>query len=147
MAPQPPTAERPPVDTRIRVRYSETDQMGIVYHANYIVWMEVGRVEYFRATGLRYRDIEIDDGILLMVAEVHCRFRAPAHYDEEVTVRTRLRTADPRMVCFEYELLGEDGRPLATGYTKHVFCGRDRRPHRLPQKYCAAFGIADNRAS
>lgn len=129
-----------PVETRLRVRYAETDQMGVVYHANYIVWMEVGRVEYFRSTGLRYRDIE-HEGILLMVAEVHCRFRAPAHYDEEITIRTSVREADPRMVRFDYELLGEDGRSLATGYTKHVFCGRDRRPHRLPEKYHPAFGI------
>jgi acyl-CoA thioester hydrolase len=135
-----PPSERPSIETRVRVRYAETDQMGVVYHANYIVWMEVGRVEYFRSTGLRYRDIE-HEGILLMVAEVHCRFRAPAHYDEEVTIRTSLSEADARMVRFDYELLGEDGRALATGYTKHVFCGRDRRPHRLPEKYHAAFGI------
>jgi len=130
----------PAVEARLRVRYAETDQMGVVYHANYIVWMEVGRVEYFRSTGLRYRDIE-KDGVLLMVAEVHCRFRAPAHYDEEVTVRTSLREADARLVRFDYELLGEDRRSLATGYTKHVFCGPDRRPRRLPEKYHAAFGI------
>ena len=73
-------------ETRIRVRYAETDQMGVVYHANYIIWMEVGRVEFFRANGLRYRDMERDDGVLLAVAEVQCRFRAPALYDEEVSV-------------------------------------------------------------
>jgi acyl-CoA thioester hydrolase len=139
---KPVAAQRPAVETRLRVRYAETDQMGVVYHANYIVWMEVGRVEYFRSTGMRYRDIETDDGIFLMVAEVHCRYRAPAHYDEEITVRTTVAEADPRMVRFDYELLGEDGRSLATGYTKHVFCGRDRRPHRLPEKYHPAFGIA-----
>ena len=133
---------RPPVETRLRVRYAETDQMGVVYHANYIIWMEVGRVEYFRAAGLRYRDLERDDGILLLVAEVGCRFQSPAAYDEEVLVRTRVVAASPRMIHFEYELLAaEDGRALAHGFTKHVFCGRDRRPTKLPEKYRALFAI------
>jgi acyl-CoA thioester hydrolase len=105
--------------------------------------MEVGRVEYFRAAGLRYRDLERDDGILLLVAELGCRFLGPALYDEEVIVRTRLAEARPRMIHFEYELLSaEDGRTLAQGFTKHVFCGRDRRPAKLPEKYRALFGIA-----
>src|SRR5207302_10669912 len=78
-----------------------------------------------------FRSIE-QEGILLMVAEVHCRFRAPAHYDEEVMVRTTIREADPRMVRFDYDLLGEDRRSLAVGYTKHVFCGpEDRKSTRL----------------
>ena len=130
------------VETRLRVRYAETDQMGVVYHANYIVWMEVGRVEFFRSTGLRYRDLE-REGILLVVTEVGCRFKAPALYDEEVIVRTRVVDASPRMIHFEYELLvAEDGgRTLAHGFTKHVFCGRDRRPAKLPEKYRALFGI------
>lgn len=130
------------VETRLRVRYAETDQMGVVYHANYLVWMEVGRVEYWRARGLRYRDMEREDGILLVVAEANCRYQAPAYYDEEIIVRTRLAEANPRMVRFEYELLAaEDCRVLATGYTKHVFCGRDRRPVKLPAKYHAALGL------
>jgi YbgC/YbaW family acyl-CoA thioester hydrolase len=74
------------VEARVRVRYAETDQMGVVYHANYLVWMEVGRVEYWRAAGLRYRDMEQEDGVLLVVAEVNCRYRAPALYDEEVVI-------------------------------------------------------------
>jgi acyl-CoA thioester hydrolase len=130
------------VETRLRVRYAETDQMGVVYHANYLVWMEVGRVEFWRASGLRYRDMERDDGILLVVAEANCRYQAPAFYDEEIVVRTRLADANPRMVRFEYELVAaDDQRVLATGYTKHVFCGRDRRPVRLPAKYHAALGL------
>ena len=130
------------VDARLRVRYAETDQMGVVYHANYIIWMEVGRVEYFRAAGLRYRDLEREDGVLLLVAEVGCRFKAPAFYDEEVIVRTRVPEASARMIHFEYELLSaEDGRTLAHGFTKHVFCGRDRRPAKLPEKYRPIFGI------
>src|ERR1700731_4604125 len=93
-----------PVETRLRVRYAETDQMGIVYHANYLVWMEIGRVEYCRARGVRYRDMEQDDGILLAVAEASCRYAAPALYDEEVTVRTRVAQATPRMIRFDYEI-------------------------------------------
>ena len=124
------------VETRLRVRYAETDQMGVVYHANYLIWMEVGRVEYWRAAGLRYRDMEREDGILLVVAEANCRYLAPAVYDEEVIVRTSVAEASPRMIRFDYELLAaDDGRKLATGYTKHVFCGADRRPAKLPQKY------------
>jgi len=130
-----------PVETRLRVRYAETDQMGVVYHANYLIWMEVGRVEYWRAAGLRYRDMEREDGILLVVAEVHCRYLAPAVYDEEVIIRTSVAEANPRMIRFEYEILASDGRRLANGYTKHVFCGADRRPAKLPQKYHQKLGI------
>jgi acyl-CoA thioester hydrolase len=130
------------VDTRVRVRYAETDQMGVVYHANFLIWMEVGRVEYWRAAGLRYRDMEKDDGILLVVAEVNCRYLSPAVYDEEVIIRTSIAEASPRLIRFEYELLAaEGGRRLATGYTKHVFCGTDRRPTKVPRKYYAKLGI------
>ena len=132
----------PSVETRLRVRYAETDQMGVVYHANYLIWMEVGRVEYWRAAGLRYRDMEREDGVLLVVAEVNCRYLSAAVYDEEVIVRTSVAEATPRMIRFDYELLAaDDGRKLATGYTKHVFCGADRRPAKLPQKYHETLGI------
>ena len=83
-----------PVDTRLRVRYAETDQMGVVYYANYLIWMEVGRVEYCRAAGIRYRDMEDDDGILLVVAEANCRYLAPARYDDEVRI-ANLRSPRP----------------------------------------------------
>jgi acyl-CoA thioester hydrolase len=130
------------VEARVRVRYAETDQMGVVYHSHYLVWMEVGRVEYFRAAGMRYRDLEQQEGLLLMVAEANCRYLSGARYDEEVVIRTQLSEATPRMLRFEYELsAAEDGRRLATGYTKHVFCNRERRPSKLPQRYHAAFGI------
>jgi acyl-CoA thioester hydrolase len=130
------------VETRVRVRYAETDQMGVVYHANYLVWMEVGRVEYWRAAGLRYRDMEREDGVLLVVAEANCRYRSPAVYDEEVIIRTRVAEASARLVRFEYELVSaDDGRRLATGYTKHVFCDRDKRPAKCPAKYHATLGI------
>lgn len=132
----------PTVETRLRVRYAETDQMGIVYYANYLVWMELGRVEWCRAAGVRYRDMEIDDGILLAVAEASCRYASPARYDEEVIVRTWIAAAHPRMIRFAYEMVeAATSRVLATGETKHVFSGPDLKPRKLPEKYRAAFGM------
>ena len=131
------------VDTRLRVRYAETDQMGVVYYANYLIWMEVGRAEYCRAAGIRYRDMEIEGEIFLTVVEVNCRYRSPATYDQEVGIRTWIEEANPRMVRFGYEMTeAGGGRALVTGATKHIFCGRDRKPRKLPEKYHAAFGIA-----
>lgn len=125
------------------MRYAETDQMGVVYHANYLVWMEIGRVELCRASGIRYRDMEREDGVLLTVAEVQCRYVSPARYDDEVIVRACIEEAHPRMVRFGYELCrAEGGETLARGMTKHLFCGRDMRPTRLPEKYHPLFGIA-----
>ena len=129
--------------TRLRVRYAETDQMGVVYYANYLVWMEVARVEYCKALGFRYKDMELEDGVMLAVVEAQCRYLYPARFDEEVIVETRIAKASTRLVSFEYEMrLVEDGRKLASGETRHVFCGRDLRPVRLPEKYRANFGIA-----
>jgi acyl-CoA thioester hydrolase len=129
-------------EIRLRVRYAETDQMGVVYHANYLVWMEMGRVELCRSMGLRYRDLEESDGILLTVAEVSCRYLFPVRYDDEVVVRTSITQASPRLVRFGYEMVsGESTRKIATGSTTHVFCGTGLRSCRLPAKYWAAFGI------
>jgi acyl-CoA thioester hydrolase len=130
-----------PYETRIRVRYAETDQMGVVYHANYLVWMEVGRVAYCKARGFEYKQMELQDGVFLAVAEAHCRYASPARFDEEVVIRTWVAEANPRMVRFAYEmLLAEGGRKLATGETKHIFLGRNLRPCRLPEKYRESFG-------
>ncbi|MEO8662864.1 MAG: thioesterase family protein [Bryobacteraceae bacterium] len=96
-------------ETQLRVRYAETDQMGVVYHANYLVWMEMGRVEYCRAKGIRYRDMEEQDGILLAVVEVNCRFLSPARYDDEVIVRTWIERAHRRLVQFRYDERVLDG--------------------------------------
>lgn len=132
-----------PIETRLRVRFAETDQMGIVYYANYFIWMELGRVEWCRARGVRYRDMEAEDGILLTVAEAACRYISPARYDEEVAIQTEIRRSSPRLVEFTYALIStETGLKLATGSTTHVFCGRDLRPTRLPEKYRGAFGIS-----
>jgi acyl-CoA thioester hydrolase len=130
-------------ETRLRVRYAETDQMGVAYYANYLVWMELGRVEYCRAAGLRYRDMERDDGVLLAVAEASCRYLAPARYDDEIIVKTWVERAHSRMVQFAYELRrADDGRLIATGYTKHVFCDQEMRSCRMPAKYRPLFGLA-----
>ena len=126
---------------KVRVRYAETDQMGVVYHANYLVWMEVGRVAYCKARGFEYKEMELHDGVFLAVAEAHCRYASPARFDEEVVIRTWVAEANPRMVRFAYEmLLGDGGRKLATGETKHIFLGRNLRPCRLPEKYRESFG-------
>ena len=132
----------PPHETRIRVRYAETDQMGVVYYANYLVWMEVGRVEYCKARGFDYKQMEMEDGVFLAVAEARCRYASPARFDEEVVIRTWVEEANPRMVLFAYEMrLAADGRKLATGETKHIFLGRDMRLCRMPEKYREKFGI------
>lgn len=127
--------------TSIRVRYAETDQMGIVYYANYLVWMEVARVECCRAIGFHYKDMELDDGILLAVAESHCRYVSPARFDEEISIATTIPDVNRRMVTFDYEMTCATRR-IATGSTRHVFLGRNLRPVRLPDKYAALFGIA-----
>jgi len=128
-------------ETRIRVRYAETDQMGIVHHANYLVWMEAARVEFAKTSGFDYREMERQDGIFMVVAEARLRYSAPARFDDEVTVEIRIAEARPRMVRFDYEIRGADGRMLVTGATTHVFCGRDLKPCRVPEKYRACFGL------
>lgn len=127
-------------EASLRVRYAETDQMGIVYHANYFAWMEVGRIEFCRAAGLRYRDLEREEGILLSVVEVGARYSAPARYDDEIIVKTWVGEANPRMVVFRYEIReAAEGKVLVTGFTKHLFLGRDFKPHKLPERYRAIF--------
>ena len=130
------------IETRLRVRYAETDQMGVVYYANYLVWMEVGRVELCRALGFNYSDMEREDGVLLAVAEACCRYLSPARYDDEVIVKTWIEEANTRMATFGYEMrLAEGDRVVATGQTRHIFVDREMRRARLPQKYHAMFGL------
>jgi acyl-CoA thioester hydrolase len=132
----------PVTESRLRVRYAETDQMGVVYYANYLIWMEVGRVDLCKACGFNYRDIEQDAGVFFAVAEASCRYRAPAHFDDEVIVKTWIEHANTRIVIFAYEMrLAENDRVLATGSTRHVFVNRQMQRTRLPAKYQAAFGI------
>jgi acyl-CoA thioester hydrolase len=126
--------------TTIRVRYAETDQMGVVYYANYLVWMEVARVDYCKSIGFNYKDMEIDDGILLAVAESHCRYISPARFDDEVSIITKVSSAGRRLVTFDYEM-SCGARRLAEGQTRHIFLNRAFRPVRVPEKYAALFGI------
>jgi acyl-CoA thioester hydrolase len=135
--------QTPPLDfeTRVRVRYAETDQMGVVYHANYYVWMEIGRVEYVRSCGLEYKDLE-RDGLFLAVVETQCRYLSPARYDDEVAIRTRMTSATARTVEFAYDLRsGLTDRLLASGSTRHMWLNHDWRPTALPDLYRSALGI------
>jgi acyl-CoA thioester hydrolase len=127
-------------DFTVRVRYAETDQMGVVYHSNYLIWFEVGRVELMRALGFDYKSMEIDDDCYIVVADVHCRYHCPARYDEQLTVRTRIVEAKNRVLKFGYELFRQpDNRLLATGETTHVACNRAGHVKHFPDKYKAAF--------
>ena len=130
-------------ETRLRVRYAETDQMGVVYHANHLIWFEVGRVELMRQMGFLYRDMEREDGRFIAVAEARCRYRAPVYYDEEVVVRTRLKSIRESVVVFTYELLRADNRKLlAEGETVHVVTNSEMKLASLPEKYLKAFRAA-----
>ena len=132
-----------PHQTRVRVRYAETDQMGVVYYANYLVWMEVARVEFCQSLGFRYKDMEIEDGVMIAVVEAQCRYLYPARFDDEVIVETWIAAANPRIVSFGYEMrLAEGDRKVATGTTRHIFCNREMKPVRLPVKYREAFSVA-----
>lgn len=127
-------------DVTIRVRYAETDQMGVVYHSNYLIWFEVGRVEIMRSLGFDYKKMEAEDDCYLVVAEVQCRYHHPARYDELLTVRTRILAAKNRMLKFGYELFRQpDQKLLATGYSTHISCRRDGHVKHFPEKYKNAF--------
>jgi acyl-CoA thioester hydrolase len=118
--------------TRVRVRYAETDRMGVVYYANYLVWFEVGRTEWLRESGWTYRDME-RDGVLLPVIEAHCEYRQPARYDDDVEIRTRATLLSPIRIRFDYELrLTAATDPAAIGHTIHAAVDPNGRPCRLP---------------
>lgn len=124
----------------LRVRYAETDQMGIVYYANFFVWFEIGRTDFCRQHGFRYRDMEQQDGLYIIVAEARCRYKAPARYDDEILVRTCLRGARRRVLTFGYEVYRQaDQQLLAEGETVHVITDREGRPRALPEKYRELF--------
>jgi len=130
-------------ETRLRVRYAETDQMGVVYHSNHLIWFEVGRVEFMRQMGFSYRDMEREDGRFIAVAEAKCRYRAPVYYDEEVVIRTHLKNVRESVVVFSYELLrAEGGALLAEGETTHIVTDANMKVSALPEKYLSAFRTA-----
>jgi acyl-CoA thioester hydrolase len=130
-------------ETRLRVRYAETDQMGVVYHSNHFIWFEVGRVELLRQLGFSYRDMESEDDRYIAVAEAKCRYRAPVRYDEEVLVRTELLNVRDSVVHFGYELRrAQDGALLAEGETTHIVTDRQMKIVALPEKYLKVFRAA-----
>jgi acyl-CoA thioester hydrolase len=124
------------VDVDIRVRYAETDQMGVAYYANYLVWFEVGRSEFCRERGFRYGDLETS-GYKLVVSDVHCRYRSSARYDETVIVRTRLKDANKRMITFGYQILRKDPKEevIAEGETQHICVDSNGKTRSLPERF------------
>ena len=136
-------ARRGYADTTVRVRYAETDQMGVVYHANYLVWFEVGRVEYMRQVGLEYRDMEREEGALIAVIEARARYKAPARYDDQLLVRTTLASVRGSVIRFTYAIFrsGATGadQVLCEGETVHMVVGRDMKRRALPEHYAEHF--------
>jgi acyl-CoA thioester hydrolase len=129
--------------TRVRVRYAETDQMGVVYHANYLVWFEVGRVELMRRRGLDYKRMEIEEGCGIAVVEATARYKAPARYDDELIVETTVTMVRGPVIRFAYRIVRvEDGLLLCEGETVHVTVGRDMKRRPLPKKYAELLGAA-----
>jgi acyl-CoA thioester hydrolase len=133
-----------PVTTEARVRYAETDQMGIVYYANYLVWFEIGRVEVLRTLGLSYRQLEIENQCILPVVEATCRYRAPARYDDEILIEARPSLLRGSVLKFAYRIYrkanqaGKERELLAEGETVHVVCDGQLNKKSLPEKYEAA---------
>ena len=134
-------------EVRLRVRYAETDQMGVVYHANYFVWFEVGRVELLRQMGFSYRDMEQSDGCFIAVVDARCRYKAPARYDDEIIVRTHLKNVRESLVHFGYELVrASDGLLLAEGETTHIVTDAQMKTRTIPEQYVGAFREAANKS-
>jgi acyl-CoA thioester hydrolase len=133
-------------ESRLRVRYAETDQMGVVYHSNYFIWFEIGRVELMRQMGFSYRDMEQADGLFIAVVDASCRYKAPARYDDEIIVRTHLKNVRGSVVHFGYELVRADDRELlAEGETTHIVTDAQMKVATLPEKYLKAFREAAGR--
>jgi acyl-CoA thioester hydrolase len=132
-----------PVTTEVRVRYAETDQMGIVYYANYLVWFEIGRVELLRALGLTYNRLEIEHQCILPVIEASCRYRAPARYDDQIVIETRPSMLRGSILKFAYQVWrkateAEERKLLAEGETVHVVCDGQLNKKHLPERYAEA---------
>ncbi|NWF94055.1 MAG: acyl-CoA thioesterase [Syntrophaceae bacterium] len=123
------------VDCEIRVRYAETDQMGVAYYANYLVWFEVGRSEFCRKRGFSYADLEAS-GYKLVVTDAHCRYRNAARYDEVVTVRTWLKGMNRRMITFGYRILRKEKEEIvAEGETRHLCLDSNGKPKTMPETF------------
>ena len=125
------------VDVEIRVRYAETDQMGVAYYANYLIWFEIGRSEFCRERGFSYADLEAT-GYKLVVTDVHCRYRNSARYDETLLIRTWLTGLNKRMITFGYQILRpEKEEVIAEGETRHLSLDSKGKPKSLPQEFSA----------
>lgn len=123
-------------ETKLRVRYAETDKMGIVYYANYLVWFEIGRTDYCRARGFSYREMEESEDAFLVVAEAYCRYKAAAYYDDELIVRTHITELRKRSLRFGYEIVrASNGQVVAEGETGHVVTDSTGRVRSLPESY------------
>lgn len=131
------TAKEPAIaEARVRVRYAETDQMGVVYHANYLVWFEVGRVELMRQRGLDYKRLEEEEGCWIAVVEATARYKAPARYDDELIIETRVLMVRGPVIRFGYRILrAADRHLLCEGETVHVVLGRDMKKRTVPRRY------------
>jgi acyl-CoA thioester hydrolase len=127
-------------ETRLRVRYAETDQMGVVYHANHFIWFEVGRVELLRQLGFSYREMEQNDACFIAVVDARCRYKAPVRYDDEVIVRTHLKNVRESVIHFTYELVrAANGELLAEGETTHIVTDEKMKARLFPERYLNAF--------
>ena len=121
-------------ETEIRVRYAETDQMGIVHHANYLIWFEAGRSELCRAKGFSYKQMEDEEDALMVVAESYCRYKSPAHYEDVLTIRTKIGEIRSRSLRFFYEVhRASDDTLIAEGETHHLVTDRDKKVRKLPE--------------
>ena len=125
------------VETELRVRYSETDRMGIVYHGAYVSWFEVARTEFCRAAGFPYRRME-DDGLWILVTRVECVYRRPARYDDRIFVGARMTELGSRGLAFAYEVVNVESERVAEGASRHVFADTAGRPVRAPADVVAA---------
>jgi acyl-CoA thioester hydrolase len=131
------------VTAQVRVRYAETDQMNVVYYANYLVWFEIGRVELLRSLGLAYSNMEKDHGLVLPVIESNCRYRHPARYDDQILIETRPTLVRGSVIKFGYRILRKnvadvDPVLLAEGETVHVVCDAEFKREPLPAQYAEA---------
>lgn len=130
-------------ETRIRVRYAETDQMGVVYYANFFVWFEIGRVELLRQLGFDYKTMEVEDDCFIPVLEATCRYKAPARYDDELIIQTEGSSHRSYILKFRYRVLrGPHRQLLAEGETIHMVTDHAMRKKDLPEKYVRSLNSA-----
>ena len=133
-------------ETEVRVRYAETDQMGIVHHANYLIWFEAGRSDLCRAKGFSYKEMEDEENALMVVAESYCRYKSPAYYEDVLTIRTKVGEIRSRSLRFFYEVYrASDETLLAEGETLHLVTDKDKKVRKLPEIYQTASSINPKR--